>query len=1082
MDIKSRTICRRLALVLAVCSIGNGMSKTYTVLNTNDAGPGSLRQAISDANNHAGPDVVHFNIPSSDPGFDGSVWRIRPLSALPGLTDGWTSIDGSSQSSNQGNTNPEGPEIVLSGEAAGGSINGILITSPNNTVRGLVISGFQDAGIVFSLPQASGNNLQGNYIGTDPAGDHAAGNKDGIVFLSGAKRNTVGGPKSSERNILSGNRNSGVYINDSDSNQVVGNYIGTNAAGNDTLSNEYGILLLPGANHNTIGGTRSGDGNIVSGNRYSGVYLAGADGNLVIGNFIGTDRTGVRSVGGEGHGITMEAASDNRIGGLQAAESNLISGNGLSGIRIRASESKNNQIVGNRIGTDQSGASPLPNLSDGVVVFEGARQNTIGPSNIVQFNLGTGISVHDAGTLYNRITQNSISMNTNSGIDLSQDGNGSLPAPDVTLSSTGIRGETVPNGIVEIFSDSLDEGRKYEGTTVSDADGNFDWQGNPAGPYVTATVTDPSGSTSEFSTPVSRIPGLWVRNTDDSGQGSLRWAIDQANQNQGPDSIFFDIPASDPGFDGSAWWIRPGTSLPPFLDNGTRIYGESQTRMGGDQNPHGPEIGLDGRETLNYAVGLDIQSADNVISGLIVSGYTRYAISIQGDQAENNRIVGNYIGTDATGTDTLRNGTGIRIESGKNNWIGGTGPLQGNLISGSRTGAVHIAADGNSVIGNLIGPDRSGTARLGNGHGIQILNAAGNRIGGSQPGERNVISGNETSGIIISGNRNARFNTVQGNFIGTDIGGTSGLGGQQDGVWIGDGASGNLIGGASSEEANLISGNDQYGITITSSETDSNRVIGNRIGTDAGGTRAIPNLYGGVFLIGGTKRNQIGPSNAIRFNRHGILIYNDSTLYNRITQNSISGNEGFGILLFSNGNGGIPAPVFSLDAAGVHGTTVPNGMVEIFSDDSLQGGVYEGSMVADEGGNFSWTGTPGGPFVTATVTDPEGNTSGFSSPIRVTAFETETSNPIPADFYLFDNFPNPFNPSTTIRFDVQRPCRVTLEIVDVFGRVSAVLADGRYGPGRHSVRFDASGLPSGVYVVQIQMGGYSAARKMTVMK
>jgi hypothetical protein len=99
MDIKSGSICLRLALVLAVCSIGDVMSKTYTVLNTNDAGPGSLRQAIADANNHAGPDEIRFNIPSSDPGFDGSVWRIRPQTALPGLTDGWTAIDGSSQSS-----------------------------------------------------------------------------------------------------------------------------------------------------------------------------------------------------------------------------------------------------------------------------------------------------------------------------------------------------------------------------------------------------------------------------------------------------------------------------------------------------------------------------------------------------------------------------------------------------------------------------------------------------------------------------------------------------------------------------------------------------------------------------------------------------------------------------------------------------------------------------------------------------------------------------------------------------------------------------------------------------------------------
>ena len=1082
METKSQTLCRRLALVLTVCSIGNGMSKTYTVLNTNDAGQGSLRQAITDANNHTGPDEIRFNIPSSDPGFDGSVWWIRPQTALPGLTDGWTVINGSFQTSNQGDTNPGGPEIVLSGKAAGGSSKGILITSPNNTVQGLVISGFQDVGIAILLPQAAGNTILGNYIGTNPTGEDAAGNRDGIMIGLGAKRNTVGGPKPSERNILSGNRNSGVYVDDADSNQVVGNCVGTNAVGDDTLSNKYGILIFYGANHNTIGGTRSGDRNIISGNRNTGVFIGDADSNHVIGNFIGTDVTGKRSIGGEGHGITIELASNNRIGGLQAAESNLISGNGLSGIRIRSSGSRNNQIVGNRIGTDQSGASSLPNQSDGVAVFEGARQNQIGPANTIRYNQGNGISIYDEGTLYNRITQNSISTNTNSGIDLSQGGNGSLSPPNVSPASTGVYGKTIPNSTVEIFSDSLDEGKKYEGTAVSDADGNFDWPGNPAGPYVTATVTDPSGNTSEFSTPVSHIPGLWVRNTNDSGQGSLRWAIEQANGHQGPDSILFDIPASDPGFDGSAWWIQPETNLPPFLDNGTRVLGESQARMGGDKNPYGPEIGLNGREILNYDVGFDIQSSDNVVSGLILSGFRLYAISVSGERAENNRFIGNYIGTDATGTDTLQNGRGIVIESAKRNWIGGSGPLQGNLISGNSTGAVHLAADSNFVLGNRIGTDRSGTAKLGNGYGIQIRNAAGNWIGGSQPGERNVISGNETSGIIISGTRKARFNTVQGNFIGTDINGASALGSQQEGLWIGDGASGNLIGGASPDEANLISGHDGYGITISSSETDSNRIIGNRIGTDAGGGSALPNRYGGVYLSEGTKYNQIGPSNTIRFNRYGIQIYHDSTLYNRITQNSISSNEVSGILLFSNGNGAIPAPIFSSDASGVHGTTVPNGTVEIFSDESSQGAVYEGSAAADAGGNFSWNGTPGGPFITATVTDPEGNTSGFSSPIHVTAYQTETSEPIPANFYLFNNFPNPFNPSTAIRFDVKKSCRVTLKVYDIRGKEVVVLADKRYEAGSHAIRFDASGLASGLYLYRIEMGGFTATRKMAVMK
>ena len=1081
MKIRPRPVSRWLMFALAVLLAKTGISKTYTVLNTNDAGLGSLRQAIINTNNREGPDEIRFNIPSSDPGFDGSVWWIRPQTALPSLTDGWTVIDGSYQASNQGDTNPEGPEIVLSGEAAGVSSSGIRIESAGNTVKGLIISGFRDVGIAILLPQAAGNTILGNYIGTDPAGGEAAGNKDGIMISLGAKRNMIGGPKAAERNILSGNQNSGVYIVGADSNQVAGNYIGINASGDDTLSNKYGILILTGANQNTIGGGRSGDRNLISGNRNTGVFIGDADSNRVIGNFIGTDETGKTAIPGQKNGITIQSSSDNTIGGLQALESNLVSGNEQSGIRILSPESMGNQLTGNKIGTDVIGAFPLPNGSDGIMIYDGASQNRIGPSNTVQFNGGSGVSVQDAGTSFNRITQNSISMNAGSGIVLGGGANGNISPPDISMQSTGVAGNTVPNGIVEIFSDPQDEGRSYEGTAVSDLEGDFNWAGDPSGPFVTVTVTDPSGNTSEFSAAVSQNPGLWVIHTRDSGEGSLRWAIEQANQHQGPDSILFNIPVTDLGFDGSVWWIRPSVLLPAFVDDGIELRGESQTRTVGNRNPYGPEIGLNGNGILNFAVGIDIRSSGNVVSGMILSGFGRDAVRISGDQVENNRIIMNYIGTDAAGADTLQNGRGVLIESARGNWIGGSGPLQGNLISGNQSGAVRIVADSNSVMGNRIGTDRNGTEKLGNGFGIQIHNGSGNRIGGGLQGEGNLISGNETGGIVISG-RNARCNTIQGNIIGTDIQGESALGDQQEGIWIGEGAGSNLIGGEMPGEGNLISGHEGYGITLTASGTDSNRVIGNLIGTDAGGDAGVPNLYGGVNLSNGTKNNQIGPSNTIRFNLHGILVYSDSTLFNRITKNSISGNEATGINLIQGGNGGILAPVFSLDAAGIHGTAVPNGRIEIFSDVSSQGLVYEGFADADEGSVFSWTGTPGGPFITATVTDPDGNTSIFSPPILLTGLETEDTKPIPDAFCLFNNFPNPFNPSTVIRYALPHGTDVELTVYNMRGRRMAVLVHGYQEGGIHLIRFDGSALAGGLYFCRLKAGDFVGMKKMVLIR
>jgi hypothetical protein len=101
------------------------------------------------------------------------------------------------------------------------------------------------------------------------------------------------------------------------------------------------------------------------------------------------------------------------------------------------------------------------------------------------------------------------------------------------------------------------------------------------------------------------------------------------------------------------------------------------------------------------------------------------------------------------------------------------------------------------------------------------------------------------------------------------------------------------------------------------------------------------------------------------------------------------------------------------------------------------------------------------------------------------AEETGLSEPSaggPESFSLGQNYPNPFNPTTTIQFRVKEPCRVTLKVYDALGKEVAVLADGMVAAGSHSVRFDASGLPAGIYVYKIQMGDFTAARKMAVVE
>lgn len=162
----------------------------------------------------------------------------------------------------------------------------------------------------------------------------------------------------------------------------------------------------------------------------------------------------------------------------------------------------------------------------------------------------------------------------------------------------------------------------------------------------------------------------------------------------------------------------------------------------------------------------------------------------------------------------------------------------------------------NSIEGNFIGTDINGVIALSNSNGIVLTNGAtNNRIGGNHGGARNVISGNSDSGVAIF-SLNTNNNLIQGNFIGTNAYGTAAVG-NLDGIWLGDGTVGNTIGGTTPAERNIISGNDTFGVSINNAGTAYNRVYGNFIGTDVSGTAAVPNGGGVVFTLG-ARNNYIG--------------------------------------------------------------------------------------------------------------------------------------------------------------------------------------------------------------------------------
>jgi hypothetical protein len=377
----------------------------------------------------------------------------------------------------------------------------------------------------------------------------------------------------------------------------------------------------------------------------------------------------------------------------------------------------------------------------------------------------------------------------------------------------------------------------------------------------------------------------------------------------------------------------------------------------------------------NLASGILIDNvADSSIGGTdpedrnVISGNGFSGIEITGTAARNNYVQGNYIGTDRTGTSRISNRyNGIQLSLAPRNQIGGTAPGAGNLISGNGFSGVANTGDGiaiggpgadeNVVEGNRIGTDASGSADLGNsrsGISISALTtsngpaASGNRIGGTDPAARNLISGNDAHGIsIVAVNGGAADNLVQGNFIGTDASGSFDLGNSLSGVELSRGAvvgltaSGNTIGGLESGARNLISGNGLDGITIVGAgDSPGNTVQGNYIGVDVQGIFDLGNTRSGVRLTTASAF-----ADAARFNLIGGASH--------AARNVISGNDQNGIAILGKTDGGgdnrITGNFIGIGAGG--GSGPGNSVDGILITTNLLGGI---TIINQIGG-----GTPG---------------------------------------------------------------------------------------------------------------------------
>jgi parallel beta-helix repeat protein len=189
---------------------------------------------------------------------------------------------------------------------------------------------------------------------------------------------------------------------------------------------------------------------------------------------------------------------------------------------------------------------------------------------------------------------------------------------------------------------------------------------------------------------------------------------------------------------------------------------------------------LGGANAGPQTFGLDIRPGNSQVKGLVVNDFDFSAIVISG--GDNNVVEDCYLGTDATGTQAKGSASGVTINDSAMNVIGSEEPAKGNVISGNEYG-VNVEGDlgFNTVVGNLIGTDATGTAELGNLYsGVRLsVGVHGTTVVG------NVVSGNG-AGVELFGYENdpVRNNTVSGNFIGTDRTGTKNLGNDGYGVRV----------------------------------------------------------------------------------------------------------------------------------------------------------------------------------------------------------------------------------------------------------------------------------------------------------
>ncbi|MGO9923793.1 MAG: beta strand repeat-containing protein, partial [Isosphaeraceae bacterium] len=878
-----------------------------------------------------------------------SMYNAGPNNLVAGNLIG-TNVTGSVALGNDSNYgNPSGgfgvtvqysPDTTV-GEPGGGNViagNGL------GTVNGANVN----------LSYSTGSAVQSNIIGTDITGTVALSTTTyyGVVLQFGSY--VVGGltptPGTGPGNVISGNGVAGISVANytaGSTTVIEGNIIGADATGEHAVPNRNWGVTLGDVSLVTVGGTAAGAGNLISGNSVIGVYidLSSTTANLVAGNLIGTDITGMLAIANREGVVISDGASNNTIGGRTTTPGtgagNVISGNTDDGVLFTLQNTDSgptdNLVAGNLIGTNGAGTASLGNGDDGVLIEAGATNNTIGGvtstpgtglGNVISGNTNDGAEITGSGTSENVVAGNIIGLNASGNSALGNAGSG--VQIDTSASGNTIGGPTASaRNVISANLNGLEIIGGASGNTV---------QSDYIGTDLTGMVAIGN-----------LIDGLYSQGTSDIIGGAT-------NDGQGNPS-----PGTAPGnvISGN------GSAQEPRNTEYNLILGTSEVAAGN-------LIGLNATGTASLNTGgeacVGLNGGDDTVGGLspndrnvITGDFYEMGISGSGDQ-----ILNNYFGTDITGTigldhigQSLSAGwNAILILDGANIVFGAPGA--GNLVVDSFPSTYYNAfaifaeeSSGLVIQGNKIGTNAAGTAAIPNAGGIYVAGCDGFLIGGTSPGDGNLISGSVLSAITVV---TTTGGTIEGNKIGTDVTGTLAIPNDTyyyfanpAAVILANGASDITIGGTTAAARNIISGNDGDGILVSAGYlfvggnrpsndgvNQDNTVEGNYIGIKADGSGALPNAGTGIYVAGSALNTTIGGTAA------GAA-------------NVISGNAGNGVLIDGTGPPSVTPLYLKADGdatntnVAISGDTVGNG--------SIVGGVTYGTGITGEA--FEFHDTPG---------------------------------------------------------------------------------------------------------------------------